>query len=1070
MPDDIQRMLATSPLMAGLDPALLGKIATAATPRRLRKGEILFRQGDRADAVWGVLDGSVTERVTGTEGKEFFLAAHEPGAIFGIVSTLDWGPRRAEAVAREETRLFCLRRRHFLGYLQSSPELCFRIFAHICEGLRHSTGAPEETVLYKLETRLAKILLDLQPVAEGNGGAKSFPVLHLKQADLARRLGVNREAVNRHLRKWENDGLLTLGRQKLQLLNDDVLRDLARPLHNRSAGNGFQTTTHADLLPFEGALEPEARDLLINGPAGIMALKVGKYLSLLSDDAAGTLAKLNGLLKRVDSTVRGGGGHLVGQVGDQMVAVFPDGEAALRCALLLRSRNDAAKDNRSSAGPDVNIGVHAGQVVAGPERVLGEAVQTAMRLSSLAEGGEIYLSDTLADEARTGFDLDLTFLGQHDLLENGENLAVYSTGDIAWKTRLYLYGRSWLSRRHSVQRLAGATAIVVLVLLLGVYRLGTDQGFDGAPPLSVAVLPFTLLAESEQAYLADGITTDLRAALARLPGFQVTGAESSAYFKDGETPAREIGQALGVAYLLMGVAGSAGDEVHVKTRLVDVATGKEVWQVTYDRPFEDLMEVERDILHGAGATINGGSVDGQELGAAIVLSEDADARALYMRARHLEKDGMQDSALEAIRLAQQAVARDPEFADAYAFLAKTYMGLPPGDPRWGKTPEETHALAEEALERARSIRPNSPMVLAAGSRLAREAGDAKTARRLAEQALALNPNDPDALMGLYLDYYDRDDRRSVENTLRKLLKVDPLAKRWIMVMGSFLVSTGRYDEARVVIQRGLSYFPDFAPFHANISAIALHEGKLVAALRANAKGRPYGQNLRLWFGLDGGDLDAIRPRVRALGGYVYQGDFDAARRILDEDYASSRDSLEFLVLDGHLESLMGNYAAAVLSFDAARMKLADGDEGQLIAARTYAARVSWERQTFPAVALLHAYRKLGRDAEGDKIAALIEKTLNDLRRRATGRGAQADDLYLYVEAQFHAIDGRTDEALETLRRWKDRNPRIFTYIERDPYFEPLHGKLRFQQIVAEVDAELAKVRMEYLASLGDEPV
>ena len=240
------------------------------------------------------------------------------------------------------------------------------------------------------------------------------------------------------------------------------------------------------------------------------------------------------------------------------------------------------------------------------------------------------------------------------------------------------------------------------------------------------------------------------------------------------------------------------------------------------------------------------------------------------------------------------------------------------------------------------------------------------------------------------------------------------------------------------------------------------------ALHSSIKGRPYGQNLRLWFGLDGVDLDAIRPRVRALGGYVYQGDFDAARRILDETYASSRDSLEFLVLDGHLESLMGNYEAAVLSFEAARMKLADGDEGQLIDARTYAARMSWERQTFPAVALLHAYRKLGRDTEGDEIAVLIEKTLGDLRHRATDRGTQADDLYLYAEAQFHAIDGSSDEALETLRRWKDRDPRIFTYIKRDPYFEPLHGKLRFQQIVAEVEAELAKVRMEYLASLGDE--
>ncbi|MCZ6826167.1 MAG: hypothetical protein O7D88_01525, partial [Gammaproteobacteria bacterium] len=75
----------------------------------------------------------------------------------------------------------------------------------------------------------------------------------------------------------------------------------------------------------------------------------------------------------------------------------------------------------------------------------------------------------------------------------------------------------------------------------------------------------------------------------------------------------------------------------------------------------------------------------------------------------------------------------------------------------------------------------------------------------------------------------------------------------------------------------------------------------------------------------------------------------------------------------------------------------------------------------------------------------------------------------YVEAQFHAIDGHSDEALKSLRAWKERGSAIFNYIKRDPYFKPLHGELRFQQIVAEVEAELAKVRMEYLASLADEP-
>ena len=126
-------------------------------------------------------------------------------------------------------------------------------------------------------------------------------------------------------------------------------------------------------------------------------------------------------------------------------------------------------------------------------------------------------------------------------------------------------------------------------------------------------------------------------------------------------------------------------------------------------------------------------------------------------------------------------------------------------------------------------------------------------------------------------------------------------------------------------------------------------------------------------------------------------------------------------------------------------------------------------QKVPANGLRHAYRKLGRDAESEEIAELIEKTLNGLRRRATDRGAQGDDYYLYAEAQFHTIDGRSDEALETLRRWKDRDPGIFTYIKLDPYFAPLHGKLRFQQSLAEVEAELANVRKEYFASLSDDP-
>ena len=105
MPDDIQRMLETSPLMAGLDPGLLEKMAAAAMPRRLGKGDILFRQGDRADAVWGVLDGSVAERMTGTEGKEFASRRMSP-AIFSGLSPPSIGVRAGPRPWFERTRSF----------------------------------------------------------------------------------------------------------------------------------------------------------------------------------------------------------------------------------------------------------------------------------------------------------------------------------------------------------------------------------------------------------------------------------------------------------------------------------------------------------------------------------------------------------------------------------------------------------------------------------------------------------------------------------------------------------------------------------------------------------------------------------------------------------------------------------------------------------------------------------------------------------------------------------------------------------------------------------------------------
>jgi len=797
---------------------------------------------------------------------------NEGGDVFGEVGVLDFGPRHLTATAEIPSKLFRLERKHFLEHLQSSPELCFRVFSLLCSQLRNTTETLEDTALYKLPKRLAKKLIGLSD-SNGNNGKDGESVLHVMQSDLARMLGVNREAINRHLREWERRGWVSLKHQMIEIHESKSLADLAAPSQVSGQRNwGFDGI---GLLP--PAAFPE-NVLLASRMAkedrrtvSILAMDAAKYSSLLMADTAGTLKRLREGLSAVDKSIIRYGGQLIWHAGDRILADFPDASAAMRAALAIQ----ASDKGTGTDEPDhlFRIGIHVGELVVSGNHYLGEAINVAINLTALATAGGILVSGQARDALGDSASLDLPFLGNHEFKNVSGEVSVYSARAVPVLRSLYLRLDALVPRRMRPLYLGVALILAVSITWLATDRIGRALFSSPVPVNSIAVMPFEALGDEERAYLADGITTDIRAGLSRVPGFQVTGAESSAYFDNAESTSQEIGKALGVAYLLMGEAGSAGGEVHVEARLVDVETGKDVWQAVYDRPFEDLMDVERDILNGAGGTINGGPLDGKDLAVAIVLSENADARALYLQARHLGKDGMQNTGLKAIRLAEEAVALDPDFAEAYAFLAMKYVSLSPADPRWEKTPEETHALAEEAFERARSIRPDSLTVLAAGSRLARKAGDLQTARQLAEQALVLNPADPDALMEIYLNYLDRDDWRSIENVLHKLLRVEPLSKMWIHVMGTFLIEATRYDEARVFIQRGLSYFPDSAPFHARISSIDLHEGKLVDALHSSIKGQPYGANLRLWFGLDGVDLDAIRPPGPGFGQLCLPGRF-----------------------------------------------------------------------------------------------------------------------------------------------------------------------------------------------------
>ena len=127
-------------------------------------------------------------------------------------------------------------------------------------------------------------------------------------------------------------------------------------------------------------------------------------------------------------------------------------------------------------------------------------------------------------------------------------------------------------------------------------------------------------------------------------------------------------------------------------------------------------------------------------------------------------------------------------------------------------------------------------------------------------------------------------------------------------------------------------------------------------------------------------------------------------------------------------------------------------------------------RNLPALALLHAYRQTGQDEKADAIAVLISDGIAAHIQLHQSVGGNAEHEFFYMEAQVHAIEGRTSEALAALRIWAVRSKIPFNYVKTDPFLQNLHGMPEFHAIVAEVEAELATLRAKYHAKMAKQSV
>ena len=286
-----------------------------------------------------------------------------------------------------------------------------------------------------------------------------------------------------------------------------------------------------------------------------------------------------------------------------------------------------------------------------------------------------------------------------------------------------------------------------------------------------------------------------------------------------------------------------------------------------------------------------------------------------------------------------------------------------------------------------------------------------------------------------------------------------------------LLLADRNEEVLSVANRALAFYPDSeVPFmHATIAIAKLKLGDRLGAIDASRKGMPYGAPFDLWTGLehDWEFFDDFDP-ARSAVGLVYVEEYDRVRQLLidtwggDDQDPKEAHKLEFLVNRGELEALAGDYGLAVEFFEQA-WSLTSNEEGSLVKTNIGYNVLDWSRQSYFPVAMLFAYRKANQHEKADIIAEQFESFLAGHIDANAAVSDQPDYPYLYKQAQYYAIEGRTQEALDKLRTWVDNGTDIFTYIKWDPFMENLRGNPEFEAMVAEVEAELAKIRAQYQA-------
>ncbi len=319
----------------------------------------------------------------------------------------------------------------------------------------------------------------------------------------------------------------------------------------------------------------------------------------------------------------------------------------------------------------------------------------------------------------------------------------------------------------------------------------------------IAVLPFSNLSgDKENEYFAEGVHEDILTSLAKVRELRVISRASVQKFKGRGLNIRDLARELGVGTVLEGSVRRLGNRVRVTTQLVDAATDQHLWAETYDRDITDVFEIQAAVAKEIAAALAMTLSQGEQKAIARQPTKSREAYDLFLRARSLQTRGSgREQFFAALELHERAVAIDPQFALAYAMIARLHCEIV-----WWAVDSSPGRMdkARAAANRAAELQPELPEAhVALGEILYRSERDYEGALREYRTALAIAPSNPIALeaAGLALRRLDR--WEEALKYFRQAVELSPEDPHEKLGLAEMLFQMRRFAEAEPIYRKAV---------------------------------------------------------------------------------------------------------------------------------------------------------------------------------------------------------------------------------------------------------------------------